>query len=172
MSGESKIEWTDSTFNPWSLPETFASLQLSRVADAVRLEMPQFMAWVAQRHAIGHFVSKLRKFCERLLVVRAEVSSGSVAAVTAGVVVAGEHGIPPFKVLRRSPQAEIPLSLSVNERVVLSASRGALACYRSNPGFRLIGMPLAEPIGWPPLCRLAHLATRLFAHLGALHHHG
>ena len=37
-----------------SLPEPLAPLQLSLVADAVGLVVPQFMARVAQRHAVCH----------------------------------------------------------------------------------------------------------------------
>jgi len=54
-----------------SLPEALTTLQLALVASAVWLEMAQFMARMAQRHAVVHVVGEMRALGDRLLVVRA-----------------------------------------------------------------------------------------------------
>lgn len=173
MAEKTGIAWTDSTFNPWmSLPQALASLQFARVANAVRLEVTQLMARMAKRHAVAHVVGLVREFCQWFFVVSAQVTAGGVAAVTARVFVALEHGIAPYDVLRRAPQTQFAPKVAALEGVVLFSSRSSLARDGRNACLCLIRMRCPKSIGWPSLGRFAHLEPRLSTHHGALHYHG
>ena len=171
MAESSNIAWTRSTFNPWaSFPEPFASFQLAHVADAVRLEVAQFVAGMAQRHAVGYVIGQFGKFGHRLVVMRAKVAAFLVTAVAASVVVALKNRRAPGDVFRRPTQAEIALKRAVPVGVVILAFRSPLLGDRRDFGARLQGVFLPEAIRRAPLRGLAHLRARFRAHFGALLH--
>lgn len=166
MAEQSRIAWTKST----SLPESFPTLQLPRVANTVRLEMPKLMARVAERYAIVDVVGQFRKLPHWLFMVRPKVSTLLVTAVLAGVGVALKHCRAPSNVFRRPAQAEVSLHCAMTVSVVRFSASGSLFRYLADAslGFGRVFFPQA--IGRPSLCGLAHFPARFLAHLGAFFH--
>lgn len=145
MAEKSGIAWTDSTFNPWLFPKPLTALHLPLVANAVRLEVPEFMAWMAERSAVAHAVGEFRELSHRLFMVRPEIAASVVATITTAIPISLEHGCPPNGVFRRAAKAQVALRLPITIGVVGRASRCALArdSRYPRPSFRRV--LLAEP---------------------------
>lgn len=170
MADNSKIEWTDSTFNPWLPPKTFAALQLPLVANAFRLEVPKLMARMAERHSVIDVIYQLRKLAHRLFVMSAKVAALVVSAVPTRKSITHENGSSPSDVFGLTPKAQITLELSMPIGVMVFSPCGSLARNSGNPSFGFFGVLLPDPVGRPVLRGNAHLEPRLSTHLGALFH--
>lgn len=171
MSETSNITWTESTFNPWVLfPQAFAALPLSLVPNAVRLEVPKFVAWVAKRDAVCNIVSKFRVLAHRLLMVRPQIASANIPAVSAAITIALENSLAPCNVFGRAPQAHVSLKRAVAESVVICATRRPFSRDRGNPRLRRFAVLLPDPVRRPAQRSLAHLQAGFDTHLGAFAH--
>lgn len=161
MAIDSAIAWTRSTFNPWMLfPQAFAALQSSRVADAIRFEVSQFVARMAQSHAVADIVGKLGMVGHWLFVVSTQIAASIVAAVSACISIALKYSRAPCNVFRASSQAEGALELTAAVGVVLFPARGSFTRHFRNTSTRLRRVFLPRPIRASTFRRLAHFPAR------------
>lgn len=110
-----------------SRPKTLATLQFSRVADALRLEMPQLVAVVAERHAVAHLVDKFWVPRDRLDVVRPKIPASIIAAVLTGIIIASKDRATPFAIFWGAPEVEVALGVAMFIGVMVFTAGGLLA---------------------------------------------
>ena len=165
---ESKIEWTDYTFNPWRLDFVLATpSQVCWHGD--RLQVKALVTILAISNAVVHVVAQFGMIGERLDMVSLEIASSRVATLLAGIFVSRKNSIAPVLVFNRPAGALIALVLAVTVSVVLLPARRPFAGDDSHLCSRFWRMLLTQPITRTPLGRLAHFAPRFLAHLLALH---
>jgi len=151
MAETTGISWCDD-----SAPQALAPLSLALVANAVRFEMAQFMARMAQRHAVVDVVRQIRPLGERLLVMRPKVAAAIIAAIPAAISITLENGSAPRDVLRATTQIQIALTLPVAVSVVAGPAGCALFRNGRNLRYRFRGVLFPEAVRWTAFGSLAH----------------
>lgn len=169
MGENSKIEWTDHTFNPWRLAGRHRVFLSSAFRHWDRLQVQSFMAILAERETVGYIVSKIRMIGERLDVVSLEVASPGITAMPTSKLVSRVYGFSPLLVLNGATVAFVSLVFAVAISVMRFTPCRSLSGDSGNYGSRLWGVQLAESVAGTVLCGLAHLSARRFAHLFPLH---
>jgi len=159
MAEDSKIEWTDHTFNPWRLTSWMRMILASTFSNWNRLEVNSFVAVPTQREAVRYFKPKGRVISERLDVMGLEVASLSVTAVLAGITVPNINVVSPSLILGRSAVTLVSLVFSVAVGVVIFSACRPLSRDSRDSGFCLGGVKLSDPVAWPTFRRTAHLAS-------------
>jgi len=134
-----------------SLPEALASLQFALIADAVWLEVAKLMADMAQRHAVGHIVGKLRKVLHRLLVVSAQIPAAIITAVSAPVAIALKYGLAPDEVFRLPSQTKIARRRAALPSVMITSSRRGFSRSLRHQGALFHGEFPTAQFRWPSL---------------------
>lgn len=170
MAEQSAISWTKSTFNPWSLPQALAAFQFALVSDAIWLEVSQFVARMAKRHAITNIKCEFWKIPHWFFMVRTKIAATPVTTLLAGVPVPLKNSGAPNGVLWLTAQAEISLQCPMPVCVVIFPARSSLPRYGRNSCPRFLGVFFSDAIGRPALRRIAHFLARLCTHLGAFFH--
>lgn len=118
----------------WLAPFSF-----SLVANAVWLEVLEFMAGVALRHPIGNIKSKLGVRRKREFVMSAKIATPFVAAFSASEVITCKNGKTPLLVSNSPTVVECPLRAAMRECVMRRTARRPHANYRADfraGGFR------------------------------------
>ena len=171
MAANSKIEWTDHTFNPLS-EKRFTTFGFAEIANAIRLEMFKLVAVMAKGDAVGNFKAKFGKVLVGLDMMGAQVATGGTAALLAGVRIACKNVISPLLVFRRAAKLHIALKSAMRVCIMRFSAWCALACNFTNAPLGLFRVRFAEPIRWAIPCLFAHLPARLFTHFASLFHRG
>lgn len=104
MAETTGIEWTDPLIKP------LASLKFSLVPNAIRFEMPPFMALMAEGYAVANLKPEAGEFRERLNMMRSQIAATAVSAVLASIVIALKNRLSPIAVFGASAGLAIPLS--------------------------------------------------------------
>lgn len=154
MGENSKIEWTDHTL----------ARHCVFLAAALRLrnwlQVNFLVAVLAKGNPVAEFITKFWEFSESLDVMRLQIATALIAAMLAGVGVAGKNSSAPFGVFNRSALAQVSLMLAVGISVMIFTAWRSLACDLAYSRFRLGCVRLPRAIRSSQFCRYAHLKLR------------
>lgn len=106
-----------------SLPQFFAALQFSLIADIIWFEVPQLVAWMAESNAVVHVIGQFRKLTNRLIVMGAEIAASITSAISASVIVSDEHSRTPYGIFRTPSQALISLRFPMRKSIVILSTQ-------------------------------------------------
>lgn len=123
-----------------SFPETFASLELPGIARAVRHEVFEFMAWVAERDTVLDIEAQRREIGERLDVMRAKIAAFVIAAFRAGKAVSFKNRLSPYPVFRTAAVILVPFLCTILPRVVVGTTRRPFSRKSTYSGFGFWGV--------------------------------
>jgi hypothetical protein len=126
-------------------PEPAPSLQLSNVANTVRLVVLQFVAWMTKRQPVGDLESEFGMARERFYVVGAKISSFARGAFLTNVSVTLKHSFSPNKVFWLSSVVQRPLGSAVAKVVASGSARTMFANVFTDLGFRFYAVLSAYP---------------------------
>jgi hypothetical protein len=153
-------------------PKFFATLQFAHVADAVRLEMLEFVTDVAKREAIVDIKSQFWMACKRLDVVGSKITAMAVAAFSTSKMVALKNSITPLAVFGASTIIQVSLLATVGKCVVITSSRSPLNRNGRNARLSFRRMLFPNSIAWAGERGSAHFRSALFGHFRTLTHAG
>ena len=171
MAETTGISWCRSTFNRWTLlPKALAAFQLPLIADAVRLEVSQFVTRMAKCDAIRNIVGEFLVLTHRLLMVRSQITATVVAAVSTLVAIALKYSRSPFNVFRPSSKIQVALISTVAISVVISTSPRSFPRACTHIQARFHRCHRSKAIRRMLFRRSLHLQARFESHLGAFAH--
>lgn len=165
----SKIAWTDHTFNPWLFPQSLTTPQLASIPDTVWLEMLKFVACMAKGKPIFHYKAQIFVRGKWHDMVGSKVPTLRVFAFLTGIFVAGKNSITPNVILCFATVIKQPLFGSIFPSIMSLSARGSLLGYLANLTAGFLRVLRASPITAPQLGRRAHFRARFNTHLLSLH---
>lgn len=162
MAENSAISWTTHTFNPWSLSGRL------RVPPQ-RHGMGQEVATLAESDAVSHIEPEGRKVRKGFYVVRVEVATAGIPAMSTGKSISHvDVESPPLQLSRRpEPSTFEAFAVDVSRR--LGTAQRFLSCRRTDLGSGFRRVLGAEPIARSSLSGGAHFGAALGRHRLALH---
>jgi hypothetical protein len=154
MGKDSSIQW----IHQKPSTEVFlSSPEISGHRDRFKVNL--LMTVLADGEAVGHLESEFGVTSKRFDMMGLEIPAAIVAAMLAGVFVAGIYRIAPLPVLDLSSVATIALALAVRKRVMKLAPSGSFFRDLGNFLATLGRVRLPKPIAWTRLCGLTHLLS-------------
>lgn len=163
MAENSKIEWTDHTFNP--------SGCWLRVAPQFDL-MGESVTALAQGYAISSVEPQFWEVGKRPDVMRVEIAARVIPAMGARKIVPAVHVIAPSFQFSRSAKPAPLNSLAIYVSGGVGATHGTLANRRTDLRSCLKRVRLAKPVARASLSCRTHLRPAFVRHFGATCDHG
>ncbi|MGF6434357.1 hypothetical protein ABIE91_009577 [Bradyrhizobium elkanii] len=160
MAENSKIEWTDHTFNPCR------SGRWLRVSPKVGL-MCEGVAANAEGDAVPHIEAQVGVIGKRSDVVGVEITARIVTTMGAGKSIAAINIVAPPLQFRSvaQPTPLNPKTINVSRRVFASHSTLARSFADLLPSFQCVLFP--QPVARATFSRRPHLGPAFFRHFGA-----